>query len=246
MCDLCARWGRTAHLRKGRNSGLRPISHFSFNQPKCQRFETLLALHVWAIRVKSRDMLPECLLELPLSNSDMQAQPSRWTFMFTCFHTCRTRTRPSQDAHSSDSVMKHFRMGARRLARKRRIHTSINRESLLLVYGLPVAQISLRRDPNASKQVDEPRIGAKGAPERLYFSELCIGLRQLRESSPFSGNSSPPRSLGCPGPTASTEWIFGREISPSHESHRQGRRLKSLSRWQSRKTPKLVCVSSGN
>jgi len=68
----------------------------------------------------------------------------------------------------------------------------------------------------------------------------------VRQISSFSGNFSPPRSLGCRGPTARTEWIFGLEIPPSPESHRQGQRLKSFSRWQSRKTPKLVWMSSGN
>jgi hypothetical protein len=33
----------------------------------------------------------------------------------------------------------------------------------------PVQQTSLRRDADASKQVGEPGIGAKGVPERLYF-----------------------------------------------------------------------------
>ena len=68
----------------------------------------------------------------------------------------------------------------------------------------------------------------------------------VSQSSSFSGNFSPPRSLGCRGPTARTESIFGLEIPPSPESHRQGQRLKSFSRWQSRKTPKLVWMSSGN
>lgn len=71
-------------------------------------------------------------------------------------------------------------------------------------------------------------------------------LTRRRESSPFSGNSSPPRSLRCTRPIASTEWISGREISPSPEARRQGQKLKFFSRWQSRKTPRLVWVSSGN
>jgi hypothetical protein len=47
-------------------------------------------------------------------------------------------------------------------------------EDRLWVVGLwhstrHVDQTSSRRDADASKQVDEPGIGAKGVPERLYF-----------------------------------------------------------------------------
>src|SRR5262249_52219043 len=83
----------------------------------------------------------------------------------------------------------------RQLAEKRRIHcTSINGESWLVVYGLPVAQSSstgivkdsrisskcgafdrlcqsksLWRNANPPKQVHETGVCAKGVPECLYF-----------------------------------------------------------------------------
>jgi len=49
-----------------------------------------------------------------------------------------------------------------------------NREGRLIKRGVwysieHVHQTSLRRDADASKQVGEPGIGAKGVPERLYF-----------------------------------------------------------------------------
>ena len=54
------------------------------------------------------------------------------------------------------------------------LNVSRNREGLSNKQGVwhsigHANQTSLRRDADASKQVGEPGIGAKGVPERLYF-----------------------------------------------------------------------------
>jgi hypothetical protein len=55
-----------------------------------------------------------------------------------------------------------------------RLQCSDLREARLWIVGVwhsisHVHQTSSRRDADASKQVGEPGIGAKGVPERLYF-----------------------------------------------------------------------------
>jgi hypothetical protein len=104
----------------------------------------------------------------------------------------------------------------------------------------------LAREQRALSSLENCPALFNAATPNLFCRAMHWPVPAVRQSSSFSGNFSPARSLGCRSPTARTEWIFGLEIPPSPESHRQGQRLKSFSRWQSRKTPKLVWMSFGN